>query len=380
MSKSPVSFSRGLLVGAALMYFFDPARGRARRARARDLADHARNRERRFLGKAARDAQHRVHGVLERVRHAAGETSDDEVIEARLHAALGRACRNAGAIETRVQNGEVTLRGPVLASEASAIVRCAKSVGGVRAVHDYLERHATADVPALQGAPRPGRGGMWPPAVQLGAIAGGALMATWGLFARRGVTGALLATAGGLLALRGGLNLPADELMRLASGRRTIDVQKTVTVRAPIERVFGLWRHVENFPRFMQHVQDVVVDEQDPNKSRWKVDGPAGTPIEFESIITRVAHLREIAWRTAPNQRVEHAGIVRFEPVLEGTRLTIRMAYRPPGGVIGHAIAHVLGWDPKARIDDDMVRMKALLEQGRTRAHGGRVAIEDLLH
>ena len=93
-----------------------------------------------------------------------------------------------------------------------------------------------------------------------------------------------------------------------------------------------------------------------------------------------ITHLREIAWATLPGQLIEHAGIVRFEPVIEGTRLSIRMSYRPPGGLVGHAIAQVLGWDPKARIDDDMVRMKALLEQGRTRAHGDRVSIKDLLH
>ncbi|HLL21265.1 MAG TPA: SRPBCC family protein [Kofleriaceae bacterium] len=379
MSKSPASFSRGLLFGAALMYFCDPTRGRARRTRVRVLFDHARAKERRFLSRAARDAQRRLRGAIERRRHTPKVDVSDEVLDARIRSVLGHAPSHVGDVHLQVRGREVWLRGIVLMREANAIVKLVKHVPGVRAVHDQLERHASADIPALQRA-LPHKAGMWPPSLQLGAIASGAIMATWGLLARRGVTGALLATAGSALALRGGFNIRLRELASYAAGRRAVEVMKTVTVRAPIDRVFGMWRHFENFPRFMQHVQDVVIDERDPKRSRWKVDGPAGRSIEFESMITRIQHLRELAWRTLPDQRIEHTGIVRFEPVLDGTRVTIRMAYRPPGGVIGHAIAHILGWDPKARMDDDMLRMKSILEQGRTRAHGDRVSMKDLLH
>ena len=379
MSNSQRSFPRGLLLGAALMYFCDPTRGRARRARVRDLVTHLRAKEKRFVTKAAHDAQHRIRGLVERTRHAPSADAAYEVIEARVRSQLGRSSSHVGAVEVSVRDHEAWVRGIALMSEANAILRLVKNVPGVRAVHDQLERHATADLPALQRALSK-RVGMWPPSMQLGAIASGVIMTTWGLLAKRGITGALLATAGSALAIRGGLNMRARDLVSLAAGRRAIEVTKTVTVRAPIDRVFGLWRHVENFPRFMQHVQDVVVTDDNPNVSRWKVDGPAGRAIEFDSRVTRVQHLREIAWATLPNQRIEHAGVVRFEPVIDGTRLSIRMSYRPPGGLVGHAIAQVLGWDPKARIDDDMVRMKALLEQGRTRAHGDRVTIKDLLH
>jgi uncharacterized membrane protein len=361
------------------MYFCDPTRGRARRGRLRDLVDHVRAKERRFVERAKHDAQHRMRGLVERVRHSPSADVTEEVVEARVRSQLGRASMHVGAVQITVRDHEVWVRGVALMSEANAILKLVKNVPGVREVHDQLERHATADLPALQRVLAK-RVGMWPPSMQLGAIASGAVIAAWGALAKRGFTGALLATAGSALALRGGLNMRARDLFHLAAGRRAIEISKTITVRAPIERVFGLWRHVENFPRFMQHVQDVSIDDENPNKARWKVDGPAGRAIEFDAMITRVQHLREIAWRTLPDQSVEHAGLIRFEPVLDGTRMTIRMTYRPQGGMIGHAIAHVLGWDPKARIDDDMVRMKALLEQGKTRAHGGRVSMKDLLH
>jgi YHS domain-containing protein len=41
-------------------------------------------------------------------------------------------------------------------------------------------------------------------------------------------------------------------------------------------------------------------------------------------------------------------------------------------------VAALLGQDPKRALDDDLVRLKSLLEEGRTRAHGQRVTRDDL--
>ena len=39
------------------------------------------------------------------------------------------------------------------------------------------------------------------------------------------------------------------------------------------------------------------------------------------------------------------------------------MTYNPPGGVAGHAIAALFGADPKSAMDDDLLKLKSLLEQ-----------------
>jgi uncharacterized membrane protein len=41
------------------------------------------------------------------------------------------------------------------------------------------------------------------------------------------------------------------------------------------------------------------------------------------------------------------------------------MSYNPPGGAVGHAIARLLGRDPKQEMDDDLMRMKAFIETQR---------------
>jgi len=60
-----LTFPRGLLAGATLMYFFDPRRGRRRRSRIVNALAHAVRVEGRLFGRARRDATYRAHGIVE---------------------------------------------------------------------------------------------------------------------------------------------------------------------------------------------------------------------------------------------------------------------------------------------------------------------------
>ena len=57
----------GLGLGAGLMYFFDPDRGRRRRASLRDTVTHAAHVTRQALGKTSRDLSHRVNGLTSEI-------------------------------------------------------------------------------------------------------------------------------------------------------------------------------------------------------------------------------------------------------------------------------------------------------------------------
>jgi hypothetical protein len=46
------------------------------------------------------------------------------------------------------------------------------------------------------------------------------------------------------------------------------------------------------------------------------------------------------------------------------------MSYNPIAGAIGHAVASLFGADPKQAMDEDLVRMKSLLETGKASAPG----------
>jgi uncharacterized membrane protein len=356
------------------MYFLDPIRGRKRRARINEAVLHAQRHERELIAKATRDAKHRAHGFVERTKHRPSVDAPDQVIESRVRACLGRAVSHPGALDAAVVAGRVILRGPVFTHEADFVLRAVRNVPGVREVIDRMERHVTAgSIPSLQGKGRQRRH-RWSPTAQVAASGAGALIALYGVLVRGGLVGTLFGAAGSALALRGTLNRPMPDLVSRGSG---IAVQKTIVVHRPINEVFDMWSRFDNFPLFMEHVRDIDL-QLGGSRSRWTVDGPAGTRVEFEAETIASEPDRLIAWKTVPNQPIDHEGRVRFEEAPGGTRVHVQMTYRPPGGVVGHAIAHILGWDPKARMNDDLVRMKALLEEGKTRAHHQRVELMDL--
>jgi uncharacterized membrane protein len=188
----------------------------------------------------------------------------------------------------------------------------------------------------------------------------GALLALYGL-TRRGRLATMLRTVGtGLLvgsARRGGLGLhrgPSGER------RRAVDIQKSLYIDAPIDQVYAFWSNYENFPLFMSHVREV--EDLGSGRSHWSVSGPGGLPIEWSAVLTQQAPEEVIAWRSETGSMLENAGVIRFSPSGAGTRVNLRLCYHPPAGGAGQAVAELLGSDPRAKLNEDLGRMKALLE------------------
>jgi len=72
-----------------------------------------------------------------------------------------------------------------------------------------------------------------------------------------------------------------------------------------------------------------------------------------------------IAWKSEPGAALRNAGCVRFDPAPDGgTRVDIHFTYNPPAGAMGHAAAGFLGADPKRMMDDDLARIKTMIETG----------------
>lgn len=141
-------------------------------------------------------------------------------------------------------------------------------------------------------------------------------------------------------------------------------VQKTIDVYADPEEAYSCWRRLEDFPRFMNHVREVT--KIDDTHYHWKVDGPAGLPVEWDAVITADVPRELIAWRTVENSAVQSAGVVQFERSSFGaTRVHVRLSYRPPVGGVGHTVAKIFGKDPQRQIDEDLARFKTFVETGR---------------
>jgi uncharacterized membrane protein len=366
-----LSVIAGIGLGAGLEYLFDPERGNRRRAVIRDKTVRALNKTGDAIEATARDLQHRLIGTVSELRSRiteAGEEVSDELLEARVRAELGMVSAHPGAIEVRVNNGRVTLSGPILAEEVDSVLSALSSVRGVKGVENQLEVHQTAEnVPSLQGVtPRQQRFELmqenWSPAARTLMGFTGTVLTLYGL-RRDGFFRTIVGTVGlGILA-RSVTNMPMKRIVGVGAGRRAVDVQKTINIAGPVEKVFEFWDHFQNFPKFMSNVRDV--QPKGENRSHWVVSGPAGVPVEWDAEITERIPNQVIAWKSVPGSTVEHAGIVRFDSNRDGTtRVDIRMSYNPPAGAIGHAVASLFGADPKSEMDADLARMKTLIETG----------------
>ena len=143
---------------------------------------------------------------------------------------------------------------------------------------------------------------------------------------------------------------------RALSGSGETEVERSVTIEAPVERVYEFWNDIENFPRFMSHVREVR--KLGPDRSRWVVAGPAGAPVEWEAVVTQRAANDSISWRTVEGSLVDHRGTVRFRPQgPNATLVDVRLSYRPTGGELGRGVAELFGRDPESVIDADLARL-----------------------
>lgn len=371
----------GLGLGALIMYLADPYSGRGRRARLRDRYVSTARRLQQVTDVVLRDATHRTTGTVASVRGwmaERGQATDDVILLERVRSALGRTTPHPHAVEVRVVGSNVTLSGDALADEAGRIVDCVAKVRGVRSVEDRLRLHDSSEnFPSLQGSGRRAGARMelmqdnWSPAWRslAGAIGAGLTLAGW---IRGGVQGMALGTTGAGLLARAAVNRDFGTLVGVGSAAsgKGIVVQKSIYVDAPVEDVYRQWT-IENFPNWMSHVREVR--PLGNGRHHWVVEGPAKVPVEWESEITNSVPNQELEWRAVPGATVDNAGRVYFCPEGDGTRVQVTICYMPPAGVIGHAVAKALGSDPKSRMDDDLMRFKALLETGRP-AHDAATA------
>jgi predicted phosphoribosyltransferase len=273
------------------MYLLDPNRGTRRRNIMRDKVVHARRLAREGWEATSHDLVNRSRGLAAAARsRLSPDDADDWVIEQRVRAALGRVVSHPSAVAVNASEGRVTLSGPVLADEVEGLLACARKVRGVEEVQNRLAVHESGEhVPALQGGRTPTgtesepRHENWTPSLRLLASLGGGGLVIWGL-ERGGVLGAAADAVGLALFARGITNTPLDRLVGLGGGRRAVDLQKTVTIHAPADRVFAFLTEWERWPQWMSHVREVSGrgTVRGRARSHGLVDGPLGVPVAFE--------------------------------------------------------------------------------------------------
>ncbi|MET8045527.1 SRPBCC family protein [Micromonospora sp. NPDC005215] len=144
----------------------------------------------------------------------------------------------------------------------------------------------------------------------------------------------------------------------------SMELTATTTIRQPSPKVYAFWRDLGNLPTFMAHLEEIRTTGD--RTSHWSASAPFGKNVEWDAQIVDETPGEKIAWRSTGNADVPNAGTVRFVPAPDGvsTEVHVVLSYDIPGGAIGKAVARYFGEEPHQQLDDDLRRLKQVMETG----------------
>jgi uncharacterized membrane protein len=202
------------------------------------------------------------------------------------------------------------------------------------------------------------------------AIGGGGL-AIYGL-RRRSKFGLLLSLGGAALIHRGatghcntyqvlGVNT-AEKNDKAEPVARDVHVEKSITIGKSPQELYGFWRQFENLPRFMRNLESVK--PVGLNRWHWVAKGPLGSKVEWDAEIYNEKPNELIAWRSLEGADITNAGSVHFIPSGRGTQVKVNLNYNATGGKVSAIVAKLFGQEPGQMIEEDLRRLKQVLETG----------------
>jgi uncharacterized membrane protein len=132
-------------------------------------------------------------------------------------------------------------------------------------------------------------------------------------------------------------------------------IEKSIEINVPVKTAYNQWTQFEEFPRFMEGVEQVR--QLDDTHLHW-VANIGGKRVEWDATITEQIPDKRIAWYSEGERK--QSGIVFFEPVGENsTRVTLRIDYEPEG--VMEETGDKLGFVSR-RVEGDLQRFKDFIE------------------
>jgi uncharacterized membrane protein len=132
-------------------------------------------------------------------------------------------------------------------------------------------------------------------------------------------------------------------------------VTKSVDVAVPVRTAYNQWTQFEEFPRFMEGVQEVR--QLSDTMTHWRTE-IGGVKREFDAEITEQLPDERVAWTSTEGTR--QAGVVTFHRLdADHTRVTAQIEFEPDGVV--EKAGDVLGVIDR-RVKGDLDRFKEFIE------------------
>ena len=297
--------------------------------------------------KAAPEVKPRVnpHPTTEAAQHA------------EIRARLQSASSHPNAITVSVKNNEATLTGTALENETSTIESAVRSIAGIKEIQNRLSILHLTHVQTEHEFVQPSLS----PLLRLFLGIFGGSLALYGV-RRRDIAGILFSGIGLGAIVRSVTNIDTSSLFDRVL-HHPVKLQRTIDLDVPIDVAFDFWKDFSNYSRFMSYVQEVKVNEK--QGFTWTVMGPAGIPIHWDAQLSELIPNQLIAWTSLPRAFILNSGHIFFRSRDQGTktRIDVTLNYEVPAGILGQEVIRALGFDPKTRIDGDLLIMKTLMEQ-----------------
>ena len=132
-------------------------------------------------------------------------------------------------------------------------------------------------------------------------------------------------------------------------------IEESIEIEAPLSTVYNQWTQFEEFPRFMDGVEEVR--QLDDTHLHWVAEF-GGERHEWDAEITEQKPDERVAWQNVDGK--QNAGVVTFHRIGdEKTRVIAQMDWAPEG--IKERLGDALGAADR-RVRTDLERFKELVE------------------
>jgi uncharacterized membrane protein len=132
-------------------------------------------------------------------------------------------------------------------------------------------------------------------------------------------------------------------------------IEESIEVRVPVSTAYNQWTQFEEFPSFMETVDQVR--QVDDRHLHWKVSA-AGRTEEFDAVITEQIPDTRVAWTTTEGPK--HAGAVDFHRLSDDTT-QIMVVMDTEADSLAEKAADAVGLAQR-QVRQDLERFKEMIE------------------
>ena len=162
----------------------------------------------------------------------------------------------------------------------------------------------------------------------------------------------------------------APDGWRGSGGSSATTIEEEIEVGVPVSTAYNQWTQFEEFPKFMEGIQEVK--QLDDSLLHWAAT-VAGKRAEWDAKIVEQEPDRRIVWESIEGKKTR--GTVTFEEAGPGrTRIRLNMSYTPEG--VAEKVGSAAGLDDR-RVRGDLERFREMVETEQVESGAWRGEIKD---